>query len=232
MNIFLSKKTLTFLFFLPYVIIQAEIIEIKHFHETLNYITPGSIVLLDIDNTLLEPHNDYNNIGSDQWFTHLMQTNSNFEHVLNLYCSTMLNTSMQVVEQTIPEVLKSIQQQTTLLGFTMRSIILAPCTIERLAHNNITLSTQIPDRGFMINGKDPVMVYHDIIFCQGKKTGATLFAVLDTYNIKPTTMIMVDDKRQYLESVEKECIKRNVQFTGLRYGYLDEKVKDFLQSRA
>jgi len=232
MNIFLSKKTLILLFSLPIFIIQSEIIEIKHFHEILNYVTPGCIVLLDIDNTLLEPHDDHNNIGSDQWFTHLMKTNSNFEHVLNLYCSTILTTHMQAVEPIIPEVLKSIQQQATLLGFTMRSIILAPCTVERLAHNNIALSTQIPDKGFMINGKDPVMVYHDIIFCQGRKNGETLFTVLDAYGITPRCIIMIDDKKQYLESIETECEKRDITFIGLRYGYLDEKVKEFLQIHA
>ena len=232
MNIFLSKKTLIFLYSLANFSILAEIIEIKHFHEILNYVKPGSVVLLDIDNTLLEPHTSHNNIGSDQWFTHLMQTNSNFEHVLNLYCSAILTTHMQAVEQTIPEILKSIQQQATLFGFTMRSIILAPCTVERLAHNNITLSTQIPDKGFMINGKDPVMVYHDIIFCQGKKNGETLFTVLDAYGITPACIVMIDDKRNYLESVERECEKYGIKFIGLRYGYLDEKVKDFLQAHA
>ncbi len=216
--------------FVAPLIIQSEIIEIEHFHEILTYVTPGSLVLLDIDNTLLEPHADHNSIGSDQWFTHLMKTNSDFKQVLNLYCSTVLSTSMQAVESTISNVLKSIQHHATLLGFTMRSIILAPCTVERLAENDIRLETQIPDKGFMINGTNPVMVYHDIIFCQGQKNSITLFAVLDGYGIKPTSIVMIDDKKSYLVSVEKECEKRGIPFIGLRYGYLDEKVAAFLST--
>ncbi|MBY0110008.1 MAG: DUF2608 domain-containing protein [Candidatus Babeliaceae bacterium] len=232
MNISISKKYLVIGFILQALNIQSEIFEIKHFHEALKYISPGSIVLIDIDNTLLEPHDKHNSIGSDQWFTHLTKKNSNKEYILDLYCTTILNTHMQAVEPSIPEVLQSIQQKAMLLGFTMRSIVLAPCTVERLADNNIRLSAQIPDKGFMINNKDPVLVYHDIIFCQGKKNGETLFTVLDVYNITPLCIIMIDDKRQYLELVEKECIKRNTRFVGLRYGYLDEKVTDFLQMHA
>jgi hypothetical protein len=231
MNIFLSKKTLFFLFFLAILPILAEIIEIKHFHEILDYVTPGCIVLVDMDNTLIEPHPQHNHVGSDQWFTRLLQTHKNFELAVNLYCSTVLNVHMLPVEPTIPEILNSIQQQATLLGFTMRSIVLAPCTVERLAHNHIIFPCQLPDKGFMIND-NPVLVYHDIIFCQGKKNGITLFTVLEAYAIKPSVIVMIDDKKSYLESVECECKKIGVEFIGLRYGYLDEKVAQFLQAHA
>lgn len=232
MNICLSKKTFYYVFLLASLIIQSEIFEIKYFHEILSYVVPESIVLLDIDNTLLEPQLAHNSIGSDQWFTHLIKINSNFEHILNLYCSTILSTPMQAVENTIPEVLKSIEKQATLLGFTMRSIVLAPCTVEQLISNNIIFPKQLPDKGLMIGATFPVMVYHDIIFSQGKKNGETLFTVLDAYGITARCIVMIDDKRQYLESIERECEKRDIKFIGLRYGYLDDKVAYFLQSHA
>ncbi len=229
MNISISKKTLFFLFFLLNQYILAEIIEIKHFHEILDYIKPNALVLVDIDNTLLEPHPDHNHIGSDQWFTHILQTRQNLEQALNLFCSTVLNIHMQAVEHTIAETMTLLQQQTIVLGFTMRSLVLAPCTVERLAHNNIVFPCQLPDKGFMIND-NPVLVYHDIIFCQGKKSGITLFTVLEAYAIKPSVIIMIDDKKSYLESVERECKKFGIKFIGLRYGYLDEKVAQFHQA--
>jgi FMN phosphatase YigB (HAD superfamily) len=229
MNIFLSKKSLVFLYTLANFSILAEIIEIKQFHEILAYVIPGSLVLLDIDNTLLEPHTDNNHIGSDQWFTYLIRTQPSFEDALNLYCSTILITQMQVSEASIPQIVCSIQEHAVVLGFTMRSIILAPITVQELKQNGVILTNTLVDKGFMVNGKNPVMVYHDIIFCQGQKNGTTLFTVLDAYQIKPTTVVMVDDKRHYLESVERECEKLGIRFIGLRYGYLDEKVATYLK---
>ncbi len=229
MKYMISKKSIVLGLLSTFLTLSSEIREINHFHEILNYLLPGAIVLLDIDNTTLEPENP-GQIASEQWFATLIKEFPTFDDAIMHYCATTLTTPMKIVEPTIAEVVRTIQEQTLLLGFTMRSIVLAPQTVATLMHNGITLLSPIPDQGFMIQGKFPVLLYQSIIFCQGKKNGATLFTVLDAQGIYPEIIVMIDDKRQYLELIEQACHERGIMFIGLRYGYLDEKVKEFLKN--
>jgi hypothetical protein len=227
MNKAIPQKSIIFTLLLSFLPLFSEIIEIKHFHEIVHYCTPGALVLLDMDNTTLEPEHE-SQVASEQWFSTLIRKFPTIDAAISHYCATALNTPMKTVEPTIPEILHAIQEQALLLGFTMRSLVLAPQTVQALHHNGINLLSQIPDQGFMIEDQFPVLVYHDIIFCQGRKNGVTLFDVLDANGICPETIVMIDDKRQYLEVIERACTKRGIKFIGLRYGYLDEKVKQFL----
>ena len=229
MKYLISKKSIVLGLLSTFLTLSSEIREIKHFHEILNYLFPGAIVLLDIDNTTLEPENS-NQIASEQWFATLINKFPTFDDAIRHYCVTTLTTPMKTVEPTIAEVIRAIQEQTLLLGFTMRSIVLAPQTVATLTHNGVTLGSQIPDQGFMIQEQFPVLLYQSIIFCQGKKNGTTLFTVLDAKGIYPEIIVMIDDKRQSLELIEQACVERGITFIGLRYGYLDEKIKEFLKN--
>lgn len=231
MKYMISKKSIVLGLLSTFLTLSPEIREINHFHEILNYLSPGTIVLLDIDNTTLEPENS-NQIASEQWFATLINQFPSFDDAIMHYCTTTLVTPMKTVEPTIAEVIRAIQEQTLLLGFTMRSLVLAPQTVATLTHNGISLLSHIPDQGFMIQGQFPVLLYKSIIFCQGKKNGTTLFTVLDANGVYPETIVMIDDKRQYLELIEQACVERGITFIGLRYGYLDEKVKHFLALNA
>lgn len=226
MNIYLSKKSLFSLLFYLSFYLRSEIIEIKNFNEILLHASPQAIVLVDIDNTLLEPCNT-EQIGSDQWISHLLRTSQDAEEVIAHYCSTMLSCSLQLIEHDAPKILNKLQEDHLVLGFTMRSIVLAPSTTQYLKQYSIRFNAQLSDAGFMIENKFPAMLYDNILFCQGKKNGTTLFTVLDTYNINPAKIIMIDDKRSYLESIKESCKNRGIEFIGLRYSYLDEKVTNY-----
>jgi hypothetical protein len=209
---------------------QAEIIEIKEFRKILDYISSDALVLLDIDNTLLEPIAE-SQVGSDQWFTQMVKEITPLQAALDFYCSTILETSMTIVEPTIPDIIKHIQQNMVVFGFTMRSIILAPRTIEQLEKNSVSLRSHYQNRGFMLEGKYQIMLYGNIIFCQGYKNSKALFAVLDAYDINPHAILMIDDKRHYLEDIERGCCLRGIKFIGLCYGYLNAKIANFLSKR-
>lgn len=230
MNTNLSKKIAVFNFLLLVFYTQAEIIEIKNFNEILNYVAPEALVLLDIDNTLIEPTNP-DQIGSDQWSAKIFKEITPLQVAHDLYYSTVLECPMQLTEATVPGIIHEIQARAQVLGFTMRSIILAPCTLAQLALNQINLPICYKNRGFMVEGKHPAMMYENVIFCQGRKNGDTLFAVLDSYDTKPTAIVMVDDKRRYLEDIETTCALRGIKFIGLRYGYLDAKVAEFIKNQ-
>ncbi len=228
MNISFAKKLLFLFFFIPVLIIP-EIIEINFFDEIFNHLPPNALVLVDIDNTILEPDN-LDQRGSDQWFTHLLKTYAPVDAV-NHYCSTVLACPMRLVEPRLAEIFEEIKKITPwIFGFTMRSLVLAPCTIETIQSKGLIFTKLYKNQGFMIDNKYPVLLYEGIIFCQGNKNGITLFTVLEEWGLLPHTIVMIDDKISYLELIDHVCATRGITFIGLHYKYLEAKVKSFFHS--
>lgn len=51
--------------------LHANIIEIKHFNELQTYLKPDTLIMLDVDNTLMEAVQE---LGQDQWFRYRLDT--------------------------------------------------------------------------------------------------------------------------------------------------------------
>lgn len=216
----------------------AEIYDIKEFQAILAYITPDTCCLCDIDNTLLEPANEQQ-IASEQWFNGLykhfltkLPQEIALQEAIDHYCCISLNMPMKLVEENMAHLIECISERCLCIGFTMRSLVVAPRTIRHLADLKITFTPYFHDHGFMIDKKYPVMMYQNVLFCQGKKNGKTLFEVFAHYGFSPSRIVMIDDKIHYLLDIQAECEKRNIEFIGLRYGYLDEKVQNFVFDQA
>jgi hypothetical protein len=212
----------------------AEIREIKELREVLSYLEAGTCCLCDIDNTVLEPARE-DLIGSDQWFNELCRYyRSLFPHEIALqlaidkYCCVSLYIPMKSVEENTAQIIHAISSACVCIGFTMRSLVVAPKAVRHLADLQIAFTHYFHDHGFMIDEKYPVMMYQNVLFCQGKKCGRTLFEVFGYYGYEPSRILMIDDKMQYLLDMQDECEKRHIEFIGLRYGYLDGKVKEFV----
>ncbi len=213
---------------------QAQIIEIKNINDALHYVRPEALFLIDLDNTVIEPANAAQ-IGSEQWFystLQLMQQEMPADvaknKIITLFSTLMLQLELKLVEDTTADVLNYICQHCTTLGFTARALIVAPSTHKWLSHYSISFNAPVQDQGFMIN-EYPVLLYNKVIYCNGHKTGTTLFTILDAFGICPTFIVFIDDKEHYLEAIEQECNARNIEFIGLRYSYLDEKVANYLK---
>ena len=113
------------------------------------------------------------------------------------------------------------------LGLTARSMVLMQKTVDNLASLGIGFSSGLHHRGFMVDMHHPAFFYEGIIFCSGYGKGPVLKRFLEITGLRPSTIIMIDDKRSYLESVEAICRVAGIEFIGLRYGYLDEKVASY-----
>lgn len=215
----------------------AQIVELKNIEEILAYIRPDTLCLLDIDNTILEPDN-VEQIGSEQWFystLQAMQETMCYEeakHKLIIqYATFMLSMPCKLVEElnrTTTRVVNHISSRCTTLGFTARALILAPSTNNWLQYYDIHFNAPVQNQGFMI-GDNPVLLYEKVIYCHGHKNADTLFTVLARFGMHPTHIVFIDDKEHYLTMIETECARRGIEFTGLRYSYLDEKVAAYLK---
>ena len=55
---------------------------------------------------------------------------------------------------------------------------------------------------------------------------------MDKVGYEVKKVLFVNDKAPHLRELEKTCKKREVSFTGLRYGFLDHKIKNMRKDLA
>lgn len=67
-----------------------------------------------------------------------------------------------------------------------------------------------------INNHHPVF-YKGILATDTLNKGPIIGQFLDTIHLSPKKIIMFDDTKEYLESVQQECKKRNIAFQGYLY---------------
>ena len=63
--------------------------------------------------------------------------------------------------------------------------------------------------------------------------GSAFLQVMQSLNYnKPSSIIFVDDKKDCVDSLSLVCKRKNIAFTGLRYGFLDDKDEHFDEQKA
>lgn len=213
---------------------SAEIIEIKSVQEISNYLYPETLLLFDIDNTLIEP---VQTLGSDQWFDNQkvyyqdkgLGQSTALEKALAEMMSVQNVTAIKIVEEGTAELIAKLQKEGySMMGLTARGLGLSTRTLFQLASLGIDLDVTAPTRNdlFFINYHG-VLFRGGILFTAGTNEGMALLKFLHLINYKFGPIVFINDKLQPLQDVQQICEKYDISFTGLRYGYLDEKVKSY-----
>ncbi|MEM1283743.1 MAG: DUF2608 domain-containing protein [Chlamydiota bacterium] len=237
MNKIFRCLTITFCFFAAYV--QAEIIEADSIHDIRHHIDPETLVIFDIDNTLMEPAQT---LGSDQWFYHRigeykakgMDQQVALEQSLSEWMSVQSITKVKIVEEGTAELIKRLQNEGyTLMGLTTRGLGLSTRTIFQLDSLHINLSVTAPtqEEVFFMNNHG-VLFRGGILFTAGSHKGVALAKFLHLIEKTPNNIVFINDKWSNIREVEVICEKYQVPFTGLRYNYVDGKVANFNQDIA
>lgn len=179
-----------------------EINEIQHF---LQHISFNTHVILDLDNTVMEPLGMI--AGSDQWFTQVcnraLQMKEPMLSVINIYHAVQHQLKMQPVEDKVIKLIKYLQSiGIPVLALTARGQTLKETTIRQLQEIGIN--------------------FHDIIFCDGGHKGDCLATYYG--DELPSHILIVDDKEKHALHVKTKMETRGVRVSALRYGFLDDKV--------
>jgi hypothetical protein len=215
--------------------LKGTIIEIKTIAHLPFPLNEKTLVAFDIDNTLIEPENE---IGSDQWFSaaidYLTNQGLSFKHAFsiiqpqNIYFQQKAR--VKPVEPAIVTYIRTLQKHNIpTIALTARSKSLQDITFKQLESVGINFNLH-PYKNISIalnSKKYSVDIKKGIIFCDNKNKGEVLKVFLNLTRSTPSSIIMVDDKRDHLKEVEVELKKLGIHFFGYRYGYLDEKIKHF-----
>lgn len=235
-------KALKYLLFFMVVSVfcNGEIIETMKFSDLKKYITPKTLVILDIDNTLLIPVQE---LGTDQWFYHrikyyekqgLNRTDS-LEKALAEWTAIQSVTKVRVVEEGTQDFISGLQKAGyTIMGLTTRGLGLSHRTIEQLKSISIDLSLTAPsqDEVHFMNGGEGILYRKGVLFTAGTNKGQALKRLVDTINYRMENVVFINDKASHIKEIETTCQALGIPFIGLRYGYTDEQVRNFRQDIA
>jgi len=217
------------------------IIESYSIQDFLNYSDQETLAIFDIDNTLTELQSSLE-IGGHHWFNYLVQEKENAglshidatESILPIHLAIHLQSLLKPVEKYTPSLIHELQQKKIkTIALTARPLILVDRTVEQLLHIDIDFSiTPLYRDILMFNAEYPACHKNGIVFTGYNSKGQTLIAFLDLINYNPKKIVFIDDKLEYIKSVEKAVEERNIEFIGIHYKRLEEKEKNFDPAKA
>jgi len=210
-----------------------KIIESKRIVDVLQYITPDTLVIFDIDNTLIEPVQPF---GGHAWFLNLVQRFKRqglqeFDAILKaseILKKMQAYISFKTVEPYTPEVIEQLkQQQIDVMAMTSRGQNFVECTCETLNACNITFRpTTIYDKQFHFG---TIGCWQDGILYTGdeRSKGETLISFFEESNYFPTHVLFIDDSQCHVESVSVSLGEKNISSMCIRYGATDDRAAQF-----
>ena len=215
------------------------IVESNNIADIYQHITPDehnkdTLVIFDICNTLGAPPTG---LASDQWFSALfcqaMNNSSSADEALNKvlapYCYAQHHCWLEPIEPDTVDTVKTLQQRgITVIALTARGLYLFYRTLEQLHRIDIDFTHTSPRKRVAYYGvKDQSIYSHGIIFAGAFNKGEALTHWLEQLQFQPKKIIFVDDKLRNIETVANAMKTVNCPFVGIRYGHLDERVKNF-----
>lgn len=210
------------------------IIETPHFKEVLNHIDSNTLVVLDIDDTLLIPAQT---LGTDIWFLHRGKQHEKaglsravaFEKALAEWEAIRQLTNVSIVEEGTQAIIASLQDKNVpVMGLTTQGLALATRTIQQLQSLGIDLTPSAPSKEdhYFIN-EHGVLYRHGVLFTSGTQKGKALIKLLEINGLQPQHVLFINDKEKHLKEVESVLENLGIAFTGLRYSYSDSRIAAF-----
>lgn len=215
------------------------IFSINTINAALPHISKNSLVVLDLDNTLIKPSNTYD-LGSDQWFNSLLNHAKKLlgdNDIALKYTIIIRNEihdliSMELVEQnTLPFLNKLYKDNYMVLIMTLRGKCMINITEKQLNDLNININYEndIAATIQRLNATGNKLVYFSkgILYCNGVDKGNIMRTLLNHHLSLFRRIVMIDDRRSNLISVKNELLTANTHLIGLHYNVLKKRIAHF-----
>lgn len=210
----------------------SQVREINFMEEIIQEIDGDTLVIFDIDNTVIEPTGQ---VGSDQWYYYLAQKFQSLENLslgdAHYKAERLWNTAQsyiktQAVEEQTPQIIARLQERNIpVMALTARSREIAEITRQQLSESNINFQKSSPKYNYAHNSTR----YEGGILYQGEgfDKGKTLVEFLRHTNLKPKKIVFIDDKEKNTNNVNRALQELDIIHVEFRYGRTDEKVREF-----
>lgn len=212
----------------------SEIIEVTKMEETFPHIDGNTLIVLDIDNTLIHPAQM---LGSDEWFRYRVGFYKNkglefdpaLEKALAEWMSVQCITQMELAEENLDKIVADWQNKGyDVIGLTTRGLGMATRTIAQLDSVNIDLErTALKSNDFLFDNGRSCLYRKGILFTANTHKGRALETLINHLDYQPKKVVFINDKRSHLVPVQTICQNLGIDYVGCRYGALDQRVASF-----
>lgn len=227
------KKIFSILLMTAVLPLFSQIIETENFSSIVQYIKPDTLVLLDIDDTLLIP---VQTLGSDVWFCHRLNEYKETLSPIEALDKTIAEwegirqlTKVKIVEEGTEKIISDLQNNNIpVMGLTTQGLALATCTVHQLKTLDIDLTKTAPSKEdhYFIN-KHGNLYREGILFTSGTPKGPALLKLLESMQYFPKRIVFINDKATHLKDVEETAEANGYEFIGLRYSFGDKRVTEY-----
>lgn len=175
-----------------------EIEKINSIFELASHLTPQTLLITDLDHTLMEP---LTYEGSEPWFQHMIHLGTPHEKTvaIDFYCKIQSNIQMRAVESALPVEWQKWKQlaDVATIGLTSRAYCLASITHEQLS----LIGVGFPNT-WLIDDEMPGIAYDGILFASGRNKGEVVDKFLQTHpQFQSWKIVFIDDSYHHLEFV-------------------------------
>jgi hypothetical protein len=215
--------------------LNGKIVEFASFQDISSHLTPDTLIVLDIDDTLLIPKQM---LGCDEWFCYRLNQRTKeglkpsaaLEKTLAEWEGVRHLTEMEIVEPSSESVIDSLQKQGyCVIGLTTQGLALATRTVQQLKGQGIDLSKTAPKDSVYFSLNEHGILFRDgILFTSGMPKGKALFQLCESIGKEMKRIVFVNDKATHIQDIEVTALDRSVEFVGLRYSYSDARKKAFI----
>lgn len=213
---------------------RAEMREIKTMADVVPAIATGTLLVLDIDNTTLEPTGQ---LGSDQWYYYLIKAFQRDEGIgadaaemkaVAAWTKTLPKVRVKPVETLTPDFIRTQQKRgIKVMALTARGPEDEQATFAQLKAVGVDYSINPPVKKDLKTPNNGSFKRGVFFQGEGPSKGETLLAFIKANGLKPARVVFVDDKLKHATSVEKVLREGGVSVITFRYGAADAKVKFF-----
>jgi len=217
---------------------MSKILETKNIVDVLSHVDAQTLVIFDVDNTLIEPTQQ---IGGTAWFTHMLkkfeargiQEADAIPQIYVLWKEVQQVVQVKTVEkQTVSVVTKLHEKKIKTMGLTARGFALGQRTYEQLSSLGISLDAHTIHSDDVKLDETAGFVKGTLFLDPDGDKGERLLQFFDAIAYTPEKILFIDDMPEFLESVRIALGKRGIPFTGLRYGAADDRSLKFEPARA
>ena len=215
-----------------------KILESKDIADVLSYADLETLVIFDVDNTLLEPTQL---IGGTAWFGHMlekfqargMNEQEAIKQAYVVWIQLQQVIKIKTVEKQTASVVKQLHEKNIkTMGLTARGFALAHRTSEQLYSLGISLDANTIYQDDVILDESAGFVKGTLFLDPAGNKGERLFQFFDKINYEPPKILFVDDMPEFMESVHDAVVAKEIPFVGLRYGVADDRSLTFEPARA
>jgi hypothetical protein len=213
---------------------QGAVFEIKKMHEAVNGVSKETLVVFDIDNTILQNAQTLGSVQWADWYEGTLRKQGLPGDEANLISSrewVRINrvSRQEPVEAVTPNIIANLQARgVKVLALTARPAVIALQTQRDLPRFGVHFSRSWGTDTRFKSPFEGAAYGAGILFVgQTNSKGAVLREFLRQNKVKPSSVRFIDDKRKYVESVEQAMEAAGIRYAGYRYGGADHRVNSF-----